>query len=703
MKPINRTTQFFLILALLAGLLGVLPAQPVQAASIVVNSDIDDDIFTTFANGKCELREAIVNANNDDQSGSPDCAAGSGADTITFATDYTITLYNQLPAIDSNITITGRGINNTIIQASEAPGVATYRVFLVDGDPLTLNHLTVRHGRCVDACGDGSNTSGGGIFVWGGILNLNNSAVLNNSANGFGGGIMLSGGEVHINNSSVAFNTASTGGGIGSSGVPGSFDISNSSIIANSASNTGGVYVNGPVTLTMANSTVSNNIATTTNPAGIQNDGTATITNSTIVSNDGHGLFASGIINGSGNLTLYNTIVANNPDGDDCGNAGTLTANSFNLDSDGTCGNATTKTSGELNLGGVGDNGGPTYTVPLLSGSHAIDAGDNATCPATDQRSIARPQGAGCDIGAFEFVTPTVLSIQRQSPVNQVVTSGNSLTFRVTFSKDVTGVDSNDFSLSLLSIPGANAVISGVTQISPSVYDVNVNISGLRNAKNKLAGALRLDMPDSAAISDLASNTLEGLPYVNGAVYSVVQGQTFPDVPASFWGWTLVERLFYNGLTSGYPDETYRPNNSVTRAEIAVLLLKAINGPGYNPPAVNATFSDTDNHWAKNWIEALKTSGITSGYPDGTYRPENSVSRAEISIFLLKAINGPGYNPPIANATFSDTDSHWAKNWIEALKASGITSGYPDGTFRPENSVNRAEIAAFIINAFGLP
>jgi hypothetical protein len=168
------------------------------------------------------------------------------------------------------------------------------------------------------------------------------------------------------------------------------------------------------------NSTVSNNIATTTNPAGIQNDGIATITNSTIVSNDGNGLFASGISNGASTLTLYNTIVANNLDGDECNNDGTLTANSFNLDSDGSCGDATTKTSGELNLGGIGDNGGPTWTIPLNTGSHAIDAGDPATCTAADQRGVPRSSDGDkngsvrCDVGAFEVAVMNAKSAAKQ-------------------------------------------------------------------------------------------------------------------------------------------------------------------------------------------------------------------------------------------------------------------------------------------------
>ena len=74
---------------------------------------------------------------------------------------------------------------------------------------------------------------------------------------------------------------------------------------------------------------------------------------------------------------------------------------------------------------------------------------------------------------------------------------------------------------------------------------------------------------------------------------------------------------------------------------MAVFLLKALHGASYTPPNVSPTFSDTTGHWAEDWIEALKAAGVTSGYPDGTYRPSNPVTRAEMAVFLVKAFNLP--------------------------------------------------------------
>jgi len=139
---------------------------------------------------------------------------------------------------------------------------------------------------------------------------------------------------------------------------------------------------------------------------------------------------------------------------------------------------------------------------------------------------------------------------------------------------------------------------------------------------------------------------------------------------------------------------------------MAVFILKGIYGSSYTPPTPNGShpFSDISGHWAEAWMEQLYDEGLTSGYPDSTYRPENRVSRAEMAVFLLKAMHGSAYTPPTpAGGSFTDVGGHWAEDWIEQLKEEGITSGYPDGTYRPENQVTRAEMAVFLVNAFSLP
>jgi len=176
---------------------------------------------------------------------------------------------------------------------------------------------------------------------------------------------------------------------------------------------------------------------------------------------------------------------------------------------------------------------------------------------------------------------------------------------------------------------------------------------------------------------------------------------TFSDVPESYWAYDWIEGIAAAGLTSGYPDGTYRPENPVSRAEMAVFLL---NGMGISAPPIDGShpFSDIAGHWAEAYIEELYDQGITGGYPDSTYRPENQVIRAEMAVFLLKGISVTP-QPMNGSHPFTDIAGHWAEIFIEELYDQGITGGYPDGTYRPENQVTRAEMAVFLVNTFGIP
>ena len=158
--------------------------------------------------------------------------------------------------------------------------------------------------------------------------------------------------------------------------------------------------------LALINTTVSGNTAG--EGGGIHSIRPLTLANSTITMNEA--VRGGGVYSVDGVVDLVNTVIAGNTasNGPDC--SGELTSLGHNL-----VGNAIGCDFGAASGDQVGfqfgidpklsplqDNGGPTFTHALLDGSPAIDAGDNASCPSTDQRSVARPQGAACDIGAYE-------------------------------------------------------------------------------------------------------------------------------------------------------------------------------------------------------------------------------------------------------------------------------------------------------------
>jgi hypothetical protein len=181
--------------------------------------------------------------------------------------------------------------------------------------------------------------------------------------------------------------------------------------------------------------------------------------------------------------------------------------------------------------------------------------------------------------------------------------------------------------------------------------------------------------------------------------------QSFNDVPITYWAWQYIERLSNAAITGGCATGTYCPEDQVTRAQMAVFLEKGMAFPSsFTPPNVTPTFNDTIGHWAEDWIEALKSDGVTSGCAAGLYCPEDPVTRAQMAVFLLKAKHGVSYSPPPATGVFTDVPiGYWADKWIEQLAAENITGGCATDLYCPDDPVTRAQMAVFLVKTFNLP
>jgi CSLREA domain-containing protein len=326
----TQTIRFFSVITLIFSL--IVPSTIANAVSPTVNSLAD----TIAVDGMCTLREAIQNANHNAATNA-DCAAGSGADTITFSVSGTITLGSALPTINdpAGLTLDGTGQTVTI------SGGSAVRV-LYAGDSLTLNNMTIANGYATNG------TVGGGIYhCCSGTLTIANSTFSGNRVDweGRGGAIYNSTGALTITNSTFSGNNAtSSGGGIYNGSD--TLTITNSSFSGNIApggawaTGGGGIFNSGNGTLTITNCTFSDNSATFSGGGGIYcydctlsltnstfsgnsagagggiyhmyNDrGTSTITNSTFSGNSANG--GGGIFNGSGAaLSIANSTFSSN-------------------------------------------------------------------------------------------------------------------------------------------------------------------------------------------------------------------------------------------------------------------------------------------------------------------------------------------------------------------------------------------------------
>ena len=141
----------------------------------------------------------------------------------------------------------------------------------------------------------------------------------------------------------------------------------------------------------------------------------------------------------------------------------------------------------------------------------------------------------------------------------------------------------------------------------------------------------------------------------------------------------------------GYPNGSVRPNRSITRAEAAAMLARLLNIEAIGS-AAKPQFSDTESSWYNKAINAVVFRGIMKGYPDGRFRPNAPITRAEFTQ-MISTID----NKPYGVAPFVDVPGHWAERAIGSEYQAKRITGYPDGLFRPDANITRAE-AAVILN-----
>lgn len=184
---------------------------------------------------------------------------------------------------------------------------------------------------------------------------------------------------------------------------------------------------------------------------------------------------------------------------------------------------------------------------------------------------------------------------------------------------------------------------------------------------------------------------------------------TFTDVPYNNTFWRFIEAIENAGITSGCGTALYCPDNLVTRAEMAVFLVRGAHGSAFVPPPATGTiFNDVPaSHWAARYIEQLYKDGITKGCSTGFYCPGDLVKRSEMAVFLTRNKHGSSFVPPPATGTvFADVPaSYWAASYIEQVYNDGVTSGCATNPTRycPEDYVSRDQMAAFLARSLGLP
>ena len=157
-----------------------------------------------------------------------------------------------------------------------------------------------------------------------------------------------------------------------------------------------------------------------------------------------------------------------------------------------------------------------------------------------------------------------------------------------------------------------------------------------------------------------------------------------------------IDGTYHERYILGYDDGTVRPDNNITRAEAAAIFFRIADDPDKQTKRVSSFKDISNNDWYYDAVAYLEDKGVVSGYGDDSFRPNDKITRAE---FAKMAIIFMRVDQETISHSFNDVpSSHWAVAYIATAAAKGWVVGFDDGSFRPDNNITRAEVVSIINN-----
>ena len=177
-------------------------------------------------------------------------------------------------------------------------------------------------------------------------------------------------------------------------------------------------------------------------------------------------------------------------------------------------------------------------------------------------------------------------------------------------------------------------------------------------------------------------------------LYAKWSGGSYGPDDTGVSGWLETDK--HNAFLSGYPDGSFQADKNMTRAEVAQMFYALLLDKNVT---ITKTFSDVeDDAWYATAVNTMASLGMLGGYPDGTFRPDAPITRAEFAAIALAF----AYDPASASCSYTDVSANaWYYTYVAQATTYGWIGGYPDGSFRPNNSITRAEVAVIVNNMLG--
>lgn len=334
--------------------------------------------------------------------------------------------------------------------------------------------------------------------------------------------------------------------------------------------------------------------------------------------------------------------------------------------------------------GGGGGGGSSSQAVRSTSGTATLTPGHGGTVSLGNEATIVIPANALKGTDKVEIKIKKV----SQPPA---APAGFKLAGTV-YQFSVDGADSYSFARDVtlkisfdpdLIAPGETPTLQYYDQTRDQWVDIGGSVSG-----NLVIASVDhfTQFAVMAAVKEAEEEKTQPSPEVSGKAFNDITGH---------WAFGNIRKLVELNAISGYPDGSFRPDSSITRAEFATVLAQAFK---LAPQDGGRTFADTADHWARNYIAALVAEGIVGGYDASTFAPDDLITREQMAVMIAKAA---GLSPAAEETSFADRGSisAWAREALAAVVKNGIMTGYPDNTVRPQANATRAEATTVIVQA----
>ena len=228
--------------------------------------------------------------------------------------------------------------------------------------------------------------------------------------------------------------------------------------------------------------------------------------------------------------------------------------------------------------------------------------------------------------------------------------------------------------------------------------DVTESVNSGTSLTVKDGGSI-FTVPDGKEFAGWATTSGGDVVYKPGDTIKMTKNLTLYAVWKEKEPLVILNKSDHMAYINGYPDGTVRPGNNITREEVAAIFYRLLTADAKTQyQSSGSSFSDVSpDRWSATAIATLKKAGILDGYQNGTFRPKAAITRAEFATMAARFDNSAVTN----SAQFTDISGHWAQSFIDRAATLGWIKGFADGTFRPNQDITRAEAVTLINRMLG--